>query len=759
MLFLKFNTFEKNFSETMPRKFKEHQGQFGTTPVFMASISTILGAILFLRFGYAVGNVGFFGAIAIIILGHAVTIPTALAVAEIATNRKVEGGGDYYVISRSFGLNIGAAIGLALFLSQAISVSFYIIAFAESFVPFGKHLIETYNLGSWSKILIEKKSIGLVSMSFLTILFLYKGANIGIKALYFVASIIFVSLIMFFLGDSQIEWNEVNFFSKVDNADSFFYVFTIIFPAFTGISAGLGLSGDLKEPKVSIPRGTIFATILGAVIYVFVAFKLTISTDLDNLANNQMVMSDIAIWGPIIPIGLACAAISSALGSIMVAPRTLQALGKDRIFPSEKMDNWLSKGKKKTNEPTNSTLITCAIAFFFVFVGDINFVAKIISMFFMVTYGAICLISFLEHFSGDPSYRPVFKSRWYISLLGAVLSIWLMFKMDTLFAFLSITIMVIFYQIISKKSTDKREFVNLFRDVLEQIARQLQIFLQRKNESTEQSLHWRPFVVSISDASLKRTIAFDVTRWIAYKYGFGTYIHFIQGYLSRQTFNLSKEIKHQLIEGKKSNVYVDTMISPSYTSALAQVVQLSSISGKENNLILLEYCESEKESFADVISNFNLLHTTGYDVAIMRSSEKEYKNEEIHIWISSRDYENSNMMILLGYIIIGHPEWKNAQIKVFSIYPKDQFEEYKNQMFDFIESGRLPISPRNMKMVPHDESVSIKDIINERSVNSDLTIIGFRGELVKKQKLDIFEGYDKIGNILFVNSINKKDIE
>lgn len=319
--------------------------------------------------------------------------------------------------------------------------------------------------------------------------------------------------------------------------------------------------------------------------------------------------------------------------------------------------------------------------------------------------------------------------------------------------------MVIFYQIISKKSTDKREFVNLFRDVLEQIARQLQIFLQRKNESTEQSLHWRPFVVSISDASLKRTIAFDVTRWIAYKYGFGTYIHFIQGYLSRQTFNLSKEIKHQLIEGKKSNVYVDTMISPSYTSALAQVVQLSSISGKENNLILLEYCESEKESFADVISNFNLLHTTGYDVAIMRSSEKEYKNEEIHIWISSRDYENSNMMILLGYIIIGHPEWKNAQIKVFSIYPKDQFEEYKNQMFDFIESGRLPISPRNMKMVPHDESVSIKDIINERSVNSDLTIIGFRGELVKKQKLDIFEGYDKIGNILFVNSINKKDIE
>ena len=742
----------------MSRKLQNSLGQFGTTPVFIASISTILGAILFLRFGYAVGNVGFFGAIAIIILGHAVTIPTALAVAEIATNRKVEGGGDYYVISRSFGLNIGAAIGIALFLSQAISVSFYVIAFAESFVPFGQYLNETYSIGSY---LQDKKIIGLISMGLLSILILSKGAELGVKALYVVASIIFISLILFFLGKNQINYEEVNFFSKVENADNFFYVFTIIFPAFTGISAGLGLSGDLKDPRKSIPRGTILATVLGAIVYILVAYKLTVSTDIDSLANNQLVMSDIALWGPIIPIGLACAAISSALGSIIIAPRTLQALAKDKIFPYKKLDFWLAKGKKENNEPINGTIVTCVIAFFFVFIGDINFVARIISMFFMVTYGSICLISFLEHFSGDPSYRPVFKSRWYISLMGALLSVWLMFKMDTLFAFLSILIMISFYYFISKKSSDNREFVNLFKDVLEQLARQLQIFIQRKNESSiSNNGHWRPFVVSISDASLKRKNAFDITRWIAYKYGFGTYIHYIKGYLSKQNFENSQIIKHKLIEGRKTNVYVDTLISPSYTSALAQVVQLSGISGTENNLILLEYCESDKESFKDVMNNFNLLHTTGYDVAIMRSNIiKKDKKEEIHIWISPTDYENSNMMILLGYIILGHPEWKNAKIKVFTIYPKNKFEEYKNQMFEYIDDGRLPISPKNMKMVPYDEGVNYKETINRRSSNSDLTIIGFRDELVKKQKLDIFEGYNSLGNILFVNSIDKKNIE
>jgi len=109
----------------------KEKGQFGTSAVFLTAISTILGAIMFLRFGYAVAHVGFMGTLAIILIGHAVTIPTAMALAEIATNQKVEGGGEYFIISRSFGSVPGAAIGISLFFSQAISVAFYMIAFAQ----------------------------------------------------------------------------------------------------------------------------------------------------------------------------------------------------------------------------------------------------------------------------------------------------------------------------------------------------------------------------------------------------------------------------------------------------------------------------------------------------------------------------------------------------------------------------------------------------------------------------------------------------
>ncbi len=106
--------------------------KFGTSAVYFTALLTIVGAIVLLRFGYAVGSVGLWGTFILIAIGHLVTIPTALAISELATNKRVEGGGEYFIISRSFGLNIGATLGMLLYLSQTISVAFYIVAFTEA---------------------------------------------------------------------------------------------------------------------------------------------------------------------------------------------------------------------------------------------------------------------------------------------------------------------------------------------------------------------------------------------------------------------------------------------------------------------------------------------------------------------------------------------------------------------------------------------------------------------------------------------------
>lgn len=737
----------------MAKSLVNTNAKFGTLPVFLTALSTILGAILFLRFGWAVGQVGFLGVIGIIILGHVVTIPTAFAVAEIATNQRVQGGGAYYIISRSFGLNIGGAIGIALFLSQAISVAFYVIAFGEAFEPLISWIAKTYDF-----YIPDRRFISVPTMALLSVLILTKGANVGMKALYVVATVLLASLVFFFMGDSPIQPTEVNLHHKIENHLNFFYVFTIIFPAFTGLAAGLGLSGDLKDPKKSIPRGTLWATVVGMVVYIAVAYKFAISASPEELVSDQLIMQEIAAWGPIIPIGLAAASLSSALGSIMVAPRTLQAIGFDDIFPQNSANRWFAKGRKKDNEPINGSLVTILIAFVFVFIGDVDFVAQIISMFFMVTYGAICLISFLEHFAADPAYRPTFRSRWEFSLIGTLFSFWLMFKMNATYAAISVIIMSMIYYVIMLNNEENQGLNKLFRGVIFQLSRQLQIVLQRAD--SEKDTSWRPFGVCISHDTFKRRSAFDIMRWISYKYGFGTYIHFIKGLLNEKTTEESKKVLDRLIllsAGSKNRVYLDTIISPSYTSAIAQVVQLSGISGKGNNLILFEFSRTDPGNLKEITANYQIVESAGFDICILNTSYKSfgYKNE-IHIWISPEDYVNANLMILLGYIILGHPDWKKGKIKIFALYPEEDIEDKRKQLMELIKTGRLPISPANISMVPFD-SGNRKNVIMKYSADADLTIIGFSNDALKNMD-EFSEGYNDLGNILFVSSNRAKAI-
>lgn len=737
-------------------KFENNSAKFGTLPVFLTAISTILGAILFLRFGYAVGNVGLLGILGIIVIGHLVTIPTALAVAEIATNQRVMGGGAYYIISRSFGLNIGGAIGISLYLSQAISVAFYIIAFGEAF-----ELVLNYVSSNYG-ILIPKMAVTLVTTTILSVLVLTKGANMGMKALYVIVSILFISLAIFFMGET--DYVAENGFATVHitNPDGFFYVFTIIFPAFTGLAAGLGLSGDLREPEKSIPRGTIWATIIGLLIYIAVAFKLSVSASSEDLASDQFIMQRIALWGPIIPIGLGAASLSSALGSIMIAPRTLQAVGLDHIFPNIHFNKWLSKGRKQDNEPINGSIITIIITYVFVLSGDVNFVAQIISMFFMVTYGAICLISFLEHFAADPSYRPTFKNnRWYFSLIGAVFSFWLMFKMNTPYAIISIIVMGLLYYYVSINRQEKKGLQKLFRGVLFQTGRQLQVFAQRA-DIEDRSESWRPFLICISENTFKRKSAFDLVNWISAKYGFGTYIHHIKGFLNRETNEQSKKVLQKLIHFTKDTrckVYLDTIISPSYTSAIAQVIQLNSISGKSNNTILFEYTEQEPDALQSIIDNYKIIHSTDFDICILNATFKGYGiKRQINVWISPKDIENANLMIMIAYIVIGHKDWDNGFIKIYALYPKSELNEQRERLNTVIKDGRLPISPQNIEMMPVDNPEHIQSIILGNSEDADLTLIGFVSKDVEKGT-DFFTGFKETSNVLFVHASKKKEIE
>lgn len=735
----------------MTRKSRGHG--FGTAPVFLAGISTILGAILFLRFGYAVAHTGVFGAFLIILIGHAITIPTALAIAEISTNLKVEGGGEYFIISRSFGSMVGGTIGISLYFSQAISIAFYMLAFAEAFTPaFG-----------WFQGLtgIEPQTwmISIPATVLLLVLMITKGADLGVAVLWVVVVTLGLSLFMFFIGSSSSASPGLDIFAKVENPDKFFVVFAIIFPAFTGMTAGVGLSGDLKNPRKSIPLGTLSATLAGLVIYIFVVIKMAYSLSPEELAADQFAMSKIAVWGPIIPIGLAAASISSAIGSILIAPRTLQALGGDHIFPFATVSKFLAKGRGEANEPMNATIVTALIVLVFVAMGSVNFVALIISMFFMITYGFLCLVSFLEHFAGNPSYRPTFRSKWYLSLIGALACFIMMFQMAPVYAFLALISIAVIYWSLKRGREEEDDLSAMIKGVLFQLTRRLQILIQRKQASVTLS-NWRPSFIAVSSSSFTRLAPFDLLRWISHYYGFGTFIHYIKGPLNESTQKESKEKLNQLIKqgaASQAGIYVDTIISPSFKTAVAQIVQLPGISGLENNSMLFEFHEDDESEISRIIEGCQFASIVDFNQCVLRSSERHFGyKKRIDIWLTPGDYRNANLMILLAYIIMGHPEWKGCEIEIFAAFEKAEMSRQVGRLNQLIEQGRIPISQNKVQRMPWNKRAkSYQNLVCENSENADLVIMGFSLNKVTQEKGEFFKRFKNIKEILFVRAGQK----
>ncbi|MFN2336858.1 MAG: amino acid permease, partial [Bacteroidales bacterium] len=512
----------------------------------------------------------------------------------------------------------------------------------------------------------------------------------------------------------------------------------------------------------SIPLGTLFATLTGLVVYVFVIYKLSVSASVEEMLENQLIMGRIAIGGAIIiPLGLAAATLSSALGSVMVAPRTLQALAMDTSFPSMRLNRWLATARNNDGEPVNATLLTMLIAIIFVALGSVNAVAEVISMFFLVTYGSLCLISFLNHFGSSPSYRPSFRSRWYFSLTGFVVSVLVMFRINTLYAITALLLIVIVYLYVNHYHKNRQGLEALLANVLFKVNRNLQVFLQ-KSESRKKQKEWRPGVICISKDSFRRERAFKLLNWLSYRYGFGTYLHRIEGFYSKVTSRQAGEELARLIEvyeTSHNHVYVDTIISPSYTSAIVQAIQVPGISGMENNMVVFEYDKDNPENLGEIIENIRLIRAGNFDICLLASAGKEMiYSKGIHVWIDFNEPENASLLILLSFIISGHPDWRKSFIKVFSTCKPGQYVETSRELSDLITSGRLPITEKNVEILEIAKDRTVRSLINERSSTAALVMTGFWPEALKHNGEAVLNGYDEVGTVLFVNSQLQKEI-
>lgn len=684
---------------------RQKMGTFGG--VYTPSILTILGVIMYLRFGWIVGNVGLLGTLIIVTLSTLITFLTALSISEIATDRLVRGGGAYYMISRSLGIESGGAVGIPLYFAQALSVALYTLGFTESVVN-QFPLLDQYQL---YVALIVTVLVALVALT---------SADIATKVQYIIMGAIALSLLSFFLGSglepTQIEpWG-----ATTQNSEPFWNVFAVFFPAVTGIMAGVNMSGDLKNPTKSIPVGTLAAVGTGYLIYMILPIVIATRADATTLLDEErFIMKEMAWWGFPILLGVWGATLSSALGSILGAPRILQALARDRVLP--RWMRFLGKGSGANDEPRVGTAVTLAVVIAAVCIGDLDLIAPVLTMFFLTTYMVLNISAAIEAFLQSPSFRPKFRVHWTISLIGAIGCLAVMFLINAIATVVAAIISISLYLWLQR-----RELEVTWGDVrrgLWMALLRIGIYQLDQTYRDEDPKNWRPHILVLSGAPTKRWSLIELADSLIHKRGLITVSSVLKSG-SRdlvQQGQMERRIRKYLDkQGVQSLVRV-VMANDIFAGA-QHLVETYGLGPIVPNTILLGDTESKehRDNYCHMITQ---IHKARRNVIIFRENHQRRfgKRRRIDIWWGGSMQANGGLMLLLADLLRSDIRWREASIYIkLVVNHQSAVLPARDNLNRLLTQSRISAMPQVIVA----DGRSFNRILQETSRNADITFLG-----------------------------------
>ncbi|NRA64616.1 MAG: Na-K-Cl cotransporter [Pseudobacteriovorax sp.] len=694
---------------------------FGTFKgVYTPSVLTILGVIMYLRMGWVVGNVGLIGTLIIVTLSSAITFVTALSISATATNMKVGTGGAYYMISRSLGVEIGAAVGIPLYLAQVLGISFYSVGFAESLVALFPNLSVT--------------ACAIACLVILTAV-TYKSADLALRIQFLVMLAIVLSLISFFWGGLTLETiPDPSPSATILEDASFWAVFAVFFPAVTGILSGVSMSGDLKDPSRSLPFGTIAAVLTGYVVYSAVPAMLHAALPADLLKQDPMIMVKIAKFGFLIYLGIWGATLSSALGGLLGAPRILQALANDSVVFKK-----LAKTYGTDQNPRLATLVSFLFALVGILLGDLNAIAPILSMFFLTAYGLLNFSAGIEALIASPSWRPKFKSHWGTSMIGAFLCLATMLMINPGATFIAVACVIGIYYYMLRRNL-KARWEDMGYGILMLLSR-YSIYQLGKKKANAKS--WRPNFLVLSGAPTNRWYLIDFAHNITQGKGFLT----VASVLTKNEANVKKrqafkESIHEYLKKRRVQALVEVFLSHDVSEGLHSLVQGYGMGTLTPNTILLG--ETEKEENYEKFSEFiQFSHINNKNVILFRESMKTtHEGQRIHVWWG-RERQNAGLMLALAYMLQLSDPWSRAEIVLNTIVKNETEKEAAEKMLQkFLLNGRLKMSLQIV--IKESWRQSLKKTITSMSSDADLVFIGMRPPEIDESTADYKNYYESI---------------
>ena len=686
--------------------------KFGTfLGVFTPSVLTILGVMMYLRFGWVVANVGLAGTVLIVLLCHIVSFITALSASAVATNMAIGTGGEYYLVSRSLGITIGGAIGIPLFLCRTLSVTLYCFGLAET--------VEMFWQPGWAAMPpLQWIAAGLVVI---ITLIAGKSANMSLRLQIPLMILVGLSLVALALGVLRNELQRPDIWVPVaerfEGGRGFWVVLAVFFPAVTGFTAGIGLSGDLADPQRSIPRGTLIAVLVGLAIYLTVPLLLSITTLVSREdLTDQNVWTRIAVLGVVAVFpGMFGAILSSAFGSALAGPRVLQSLAGDGLMPS-----FLAR-VSKTGQPTIATWVGGAIALIAALaLKNLNDVAQLVSIFFLTLYVSINLVAATESLVRDPSYRPTLRIPWLVSLLGVGASLVIMFLINPIVSGVALGLELAVWLYLRRKDLEAG-WGDVWAGLWGTLAR---FSLYKLTRQLSDPRSWRPNILVFANHVEQRLGLLRIAAWFNQNNGILTVCDVVTGKAEDEMPLVPdrEQAMNEFFDKQGIVAFGEVNVVEEFEPGIVDIVQANGIGGLRPNTILFGW-PARAEKRAALLRVLQKLHHTGKAAAVVRcepsGGPRHYRR--VDVWWRGKQ-NNGDLMLLLAHLLTLNPFWRRAKITVRSIVTSEARQRGITESLDrLIGSVRIKAS-RDVIIMPEDKSMV--DVIHETSRDADVVFMG-----------------------------------
>ena len=723
----------------MPEKKK-----FGTfAGVFTPSILTILGVIMYMRLGWVVGNAGLIGAIVIIVIAHVISVSTGLSVSSVATDKKIGAGGIYYILSRSMGIPIGGSIGIALFIGTAFSIALYLIGFAESFnayLGFGTTINDFRITGT----------IALVSLTVLALI----STSVALKTQFIILAAIIVSLLSIFLGTKEFVPDSVPLFST-ENAVPLEVVFAVFFPAVTGFTAGIAMSGDLEDPKRSIPRGTLYAIGVGLIVYLSLAIFMASTIDSETLKTDYNILMKIALFAPAVVAGIWGATLSSALGGILGGPRILQAMSIDKVTPK-----LFRKGKGTNNEPVNALFLAFIIAEAGILIGELDIIARVVSMFYLTAYGFINISYFLESWA-NPDFQPTFKIKRWIGLVGFLACFGVMFKLDMMAMIVALAVISAMYFGLQRKEV-KLQSNDVWKSVWENVVNK---GLKKIDSQVDENSNWNPNIILFSGKSDHQSYLLELCKTVSGRTGIVTNFKLI---LDKENNKPPLKKIDQVVRDdmfQDLGIFARQIKVDNIYSGITNIASTFGFSGVEPNTIMMGWPKGLENSKEYSKMTQTLLHLD-YNLLYLDFDRKsKFGNyNTVDLWWRETDSKNAEMMLNIARFIIASPKWNNTNIRVLFVNNNNvDITIIHSKISKLVEDLRVIVEIKIINNAV--EQKPFYNIIEEESKSTDLTLVGIPNYNIEKQAEFVLKTnnlFESIGSTLLVkaaHNFNELDLD